>query len=399
MSNTRNLPDWINGFMDLSNNSEPPKLFRKWTAISTIAAALQRKVRLEFGMSMTFYPNLYIVLVGNSSTGKGTAMGYSKDIIENIPTIKLSAQATSLQALIKKMHETNLTDIDMVTGQQHFHSSLTIFSNEFTVFLGYSNRELITALCDWYDCSPRWSYETIARKKEEIIGVWTNLIAGTTPEAIQTSFPLEAIGLGLASRIIFVWGEKREKLVIWGSKTPYEIELQQKLIRDLEGISMMSGEFNITEGFKKRYEEWCIEAAENKPFFDKKFDGYCGRRRKHLLTLTMICSASESDNLILTSDHLNRAIDLLAEVEVNMPKVFRGIGRSDISSLVQDTIVFLTNSFTKDVPIRDIARHFESDMDKLTLDRVLLTLETIGYVTVVRQPGMGSVVHVHDKMK
>jgi ABC-type phosphate/phosphonate transport system ATPase subunit len=151
MSNTRNLPDWINGFMDLSNNSEPPKLFRKWTAISTIAAALQRKVRLEFGMSMTFYPNLYIVLVGNSSTGKGTAMGYSKDIIENIPTIKLSAQATSLQALIKKMHETNLTDIDMVTGQQHFHSSLTIFSNEFTVFLGYSNRELITALCDWYE--------------------------------------------------------------------------------------------------------------------------------------------------------------------------------------------------------------------------------------------------------
>jgi hypothetical protein len=297
------------------------------------------------------------------------------------------------------MKETNLTDIDMATGQQHFHSSLTIFSNEFTVFLGYGNKELITALCDWYDCHPRWSYETVSRKKEEIIGVWTNILAGTTPDAIQTSLPLESIGIGLTSRIIFVWGDKREKLVIWGSKTDEELKLQQLLIRDLEQISMMSGEFNVSNGFMSAYEAWCREADVNKPFYDKKFDGYCGRRRKHLLTLSMICSASESDRMVITEDHLMRAAGLLAEVEINMPKVFRGIGRSDISSLVQDTIVFLTNSYTKDVPIRDIARHFESDMDKLTLDRVLVTLETIGYIKVVRRPGMESVAHILDNMK
>ena len=120
MPDKRNLPDWIDGFMLLTENSEPPILFRKWTAIATIAAALQRKVSVDIGISLRFYPNFYIVLVGPSATGKGTAMKYAYDIIEHVPAIRLSAQATSLQALIRSMKETNLTDIDMETGDQIF---------------------------------------------------------------------------------------------------------------------------------------------------------------------------------------------------------------------------------------------------------------------------------------
>ena len=145
---SRNLPDWLNGFMELTENSEPPILFRKWAAISTIASALQRKISLDLGLSLTIYPNLYIVLVGPSATGKGTVMKFASDIIEQIPAIRLSAQATSYQALIRRMMTVNLTGIDLVTGAQQFHSSMTVFSAEFTVFLGYQNREMIAALCD-----------------------------------------------------------------------------------------------------------------------------------------------------------------------------------------------------------------------------------------------------------
>ena len=156
MSN-RNLPDWIEGFMKLTENSEPPKMFRKWTAIATIASALQRKVRVEWGTSLTFYPNMYIVLVGPSATRKGTAMNFGLDIIKQIPTIRLAANATSLQALIRNLKENNINDTDMETGKQIYHASMTVFSKEFTVFLGYQNHELMAALCDWYDCDDRWS--------------------------------------------------------------------------------------------------------------------------------------------------------------------------------------------------------------------------------------------------
>ncbi len=393
---SRNLPDWLDAYMELTENSEPPILFRKWSGISTIAAALQRKVRVELGLSLVFYPNLYIVLVGPSATGKGTAMKFASDIIEQVPAIRLSAQATSLQALIRRMKETNLTDIDVVTGQQQYHSSLTIFSNEFTVFLGYHNRELIAALCDWFDCHSRWTYETIARKKEEVIGVWVNILAGTTPDALQSSLPVESIGQGLTSRIIFVFEEKREKLVIQPTITEREMLLQRALINDLEVISMLSGKMEYTEGFMSEYTDWCYEADRNPPFYDRKFDGYCGRRRNHLLSLSMICSASRTDDMIMTADDLVRASKLLAEVEVKMGMVFKGMGRSDIASLINDAIVYITTSKIPDIPYWQFAKHFEGDMDKYTMERVMATLETMNLVKVIKKPGIDSMIHILD---
>ena len=389
----RHLPDWLDAFMLLTENSEPPILFRKWTGISTIASALQRKVHIDLGLSLTIYPNFYIVLVGPSATGKGTAMRFASDIITQVPAIRLSAQATTLQKLISRMKETNLTDIDIETGKQQYHSSITVFSNEFTVFLGYHNRELIAALCDWYDCHERWAYDTIKRDREEIIGVWVNLLAGTTPDNIQSSLPMEAIGGGLTSRIIFVNEERRGKLVVFPTATPREIELQQLLIHDLEQISLMSGCFHYTEDAMRFYADWCLIAAKNPPFQDPKFDGYCGRRRHHLNALSMVCSASHTDSMVITRSDIERAATLLAEVELKMGTIFRGIGKSDISAIISDAISYIQNSATPDIPLFQFARRFEGDVDKLALDRVLVTLEAMKYIKVIRSPGSETVIH------
>ena len=396
----RHLPDWIDGFMQLTENSEPPILFRKWTAISAIASALQRKVRIDWGTSLTFYPNLFVVLVGPSATGKGTVMNFALDIMSKVPAIKMSAQATSLQALIRRLKETNLTDIDMVTGEQQFHSSMSIFSKEFTVFLGYHNRELMAALCDWYDCDSRWKYETISRKTEEIVGVWVTLFGGTTPESVKSAIPLEAIGGGLTSRIIFIYEEKRAKLVVLPTQTQRERDLQEMLTRDLEQISMWSGQFRYTENFASEWSDWCFNADKNPPFYDKKFDGYMGRRRGHLMKLCMILAASHGQNgLVLTADDLGNANILLLEAEINMSSVFKGLGKSDISALVQDSIVFITNSATSDIPVWQFARHFEGDMDKFAMDRVLTTLETMKLINIIKRPGADEMIHVLGEVR
>lgn len=396
----RALSDWISGFMQLTDNSEPPLLFRKWTAISAIASALQRKVRVNWGTSLTFFPNMYIVLVGPSATGKGTVMNFALDIMTKLPAIKMSAQATSLQALIRRLKETNLTDIDFETGEQQFHSSMTIFSKEFTVFLGYHNRELMASLCDWYDCDNRWKYETISRKTEEIVGVWVNMLGGTTPDSIQSSLPIESIGGGLTSRIIFIYEEKREKLVVLPTQTGAEVELQQMLIHDLEQISMLSGQFHCTEDFARDWADWCYNADEHPPFRDKKFDGYCGRRRGHLMKLSMIIAASHGNNgMAMTADDLHEASKLLAEAEVKMALTFRGLGKSDISAGIGEAIVFIENSATREVPVWQFARQFEGDMDKFNIDRILQTLEMMQRIRIRRRPGIGEYIEILEQEK
>ena len=393
----RRLSDWIDGFMQYTENTEPPRLFRKWVAISCVAAALQRKVRIDWGTALTFYPNLYIVLVGRSATGKGTAMNPGLKIIEEIPSIRMAAQATSLQALIRRLKETNLNDLDVNTGGNIFHSSLTIFSKEFTVFLGYHNHELMAALCDWYDCDRKWVYETIARKTEEIDGVWVNLIGGTTPDLIRSSLPIESIGGGLTSRIIFVYEEDPDKLVTLPTETEAEREICQCLIEDLEQISLLGGSFKWTEGFALKWDSWCREAVNNPPFHGKNFDGYLGRRRVHLMKLSMIIAVSHGNNgLVVTQDDLEAAITTLGEVEVKMGLTFKGVGKSEIGDLVHQSTMFLMRSKTKQIPVFQFAKYFENDMDKQVMDRVLTTLEMTKAIKVIHKPGSDDYIQLLD---
>lgn len=398
----RNLPDWINGFLKYTEEVETADIYRKWVAISCISSALQRKVKTVWGVSLTFYPNFYIILVGKSATGKGTAMRPGLDILKQIPAIRLAPQATSLQALIKDLKDNNLTDIKE-DGSMYLHSSMTVYSEEFTVFLGYKNNELISTLCNWYDCEEDWEYHTIKRDKEKVKGVWVNLFGGTTPDLIRLALPPESIGSGLTSRIIFVYADEADRISIFPTETAELKTLHECLVRDLESISLLSGEFSWTQGFMDLWADWRNQDRANPPFQDPKFDGYCGRRKVHLMKLAMVMSISRepmSDGeLILIRDDLERANETLVEVENKMALTFAGVGKSDIAELMFRANMFLQSCKTDEIEFKYFARYFESDADKLTMDRIINTLEAVGAIQLIRRPGADSIIKILDRIR
>jgi hypothetical protein len=337
-----------------------------------------------------FYPNMFIVLVGPSGSRKGTAMNPALDLLTDLGNISMAANATSLQALIKRLTETNYTDFDPTTGQHQYHASLTIFSKEFTVFLGYQNHDLMAALCDWYDCDRRWKYETISRQTEEIIGVWVNLFGATTPELIAESLPQGAIGGGLTSRIVFVYARDKGKTVAIPISSPYEAELRQHLLYDLEKIHLMSGQFSFTEDFLSRWTEWYTGLdSQPPPFEDSKMKGYINRRPTHIMKLSMIMAASRSDGpkMCITSDDFNRSLETLLQVESRMLHVFTGFGKSSFSEILPRVLGFLGIYKNKELPLSHMARHFYNDLDSFQLERLLKTLETMGAVKQINRPG------------
>ena len=400
MTSERHLPDWLEGWMKLTENTEPPDSYRLWTGISVIASTLQRKCYVPWGSSLIFYPNLYIVLVGPAGkTRKGTAMSPGLDILQDLGKAKIAAQATSLQALIRRLKETNFQNQDEETGAPQFHSSMTIFSKEFTVFLGFHNRELMSSLCDWYDCEKSWKYETIARKTEEIVGVWVNLFAATTPALIQSSLPLDAIGGGLTSRIIYIYEEKMGKMVVLPTETEAERELRKSMLNDLDKIYKMSGSFKYTEDFMSAWSDWRIKDRDCPPFHDERFGGYMSRRPTHVMKLSMVMSASDgtrAGQMVLIKDDLDRAVAVLEQAEEKMQNVFRGVGKSDIAELVHRVMVYVKMSTIKEIPVFQLARHFQSDMDKFTMERVFHTLESMNMIRVVHKPQADDYVKVLD---
>jgi hypothetical protein len=372
----RHLPDWLEGYLKYTENSEPPRLFRTWVALSVIAAALKRKCRLPWGM-ITFFPNMYVVLVAPPGKArKGTAMGPGLTFLNELG-IKLAAEATTREALIRYLNGCNDTIVHP-DGASEFHASLTIYSEELTVFLGYQNRQLISDLTDWYDCRQRWTYRTKHEGTDDIVGVWVNLLGATTPDMIQTSMPLETVGGGLASRIIFVYEQRKEKVIPVTFLTDEEVELGKELMKDLEQIHILQGNYTITSEFLDLWIDWYSAQEDNPPFTDDKFSGYTERRPAHLLKLSMILNASRTNSMLMDTEDLQRALKILTLTEVKMPYTFGGVGRSNISDVIHKVMVEL--ALQKECTFAHLIGRFYKDVDKLGLTKILESLEAMKFI-------------------
>lgn len=377
----RRLDDWLETYVDYcSRISEPPTSFHRWCGISLIAAALQRKCCVNWG-PLTFYPNMYIVIVSPSGRArKGTAVGFYTSFAEDL-SLPLAAEAITREALIQALNKTRRSD-PTPSGEMDTHSSLTIISPELTVFLGYNNHQLMSDLTDWYDCRNRWVYRTKTSTSDEIWGVWVNLFGATTPELIRTTLPLDAIGGGLTSRIIFVYEENKGRICPAPFMTNDDVGTRQKLLHDLEQIHMMRGEFRATPGFLEKWIDWYSTDAQKYPFVDPKFGGYSERRPNHLMKLSMILSAARRDSREMTAEDFETAKEYLLAVEQKMPNVFAGMGRlenADVMHAVQADI-----QRAGELDYRELMAKFYRDADDSRMQQILQTLSAGGFIRVIR---------------
>lgn len=370
----RQIPDWIEGFMQMTDNSEPPVLYRKWAAIFTIGACLQRKCYLMWDKPT--YPNLYVALVGPSGRcRKGTALNPAFRMLRAIG-VPMSAEATTRESLIKQLAECKESYIND-NGVPIEHCSLTVFSKELTVFLGYNQLTLISNLTDWYDCEDVWRYTTKNSGEFIIQGVWLHMIGATTPELLQSSLPRDAIGGGLTSRIIFVYEDKKAKSVPFPFPTMEEIELGVALEDDLQSILSLTGKFTISEDFLEYYADWYVRQSIAPPFEHVLFRPYFERRATHAMKLSMIMSASRSNSRVITALDLQKSISLLEETEIKMPNTFSGIGKAEKADVMAPVMAYLADH--KRVDYRQLLKAFYFDADNEELKRIVATLVEMDY--------------------
>ena len=402
----RKLHDWIDSYLKFTSNDEPRETFRQFTAISTVAACLQRKCYVNW--EETIFPNLYIVLVGPPASRKNTAIVPAEKMIRELG-IPVSAQATTPEALIRKMRKISesvaISEESIIAPQD---AAMTIISKEFTAFIGVRNLDLITLLTDWYDCSDDWTRETKTQGTDALKNVWVNLLAATTPTALKDSLPRESIGMGLTSRIIFVYEEDKDKVImfspgvdVWDEELGKARKLDDSqheewdllrldLIHDLSQVSMMQGTFIPTGDYHKAYYTWRKGHEENMPFKGTMLENYSNRKQTHIRKLSMIFSASRSNDLMLTEIDFERSLKSLNKVERKMSNVFSGIGKSEVSETT-NSIMHLLAKRGK-MTQSQLLKMFWNDVDAGTLDKILQTMERMKFC---RREFKGSEVIIH----
>lgn len=340
----RHFGNWISAFMEYASYGEAPKHMYFWTAVSTLAGALRRRVWLDQAY-FRWHPNFYVVLVAPPGiVSKSTTAGVGMSLLKKVPDIKFGPDVVTWQALVGAFAESTLTF--EYQGEFHAMSALTIESSEFGNLLNPSDKEMVDLLVSLWDGKPgSFEKRTKGSGNDSIVNPWINLIACTTPAWIAGNFPEYMIGGGFTSRCIFVYADKKAKYVAYpGLDVPKNLsETATRLIEDLTSISCMAGEYRMTKAAVEWGTKWYQHhyEAKNPDLDDDRFGGYVARKQTHMHKLAMILAAAESDDLVLTEQHLALANTMITDLEPDMQFVFAKIGKTEDSLYAERLIWYV----------------------------------------------------------
>jgi len=384
----RNLSDWVESYLEFTENTESPRSYHEWSAISCISSALQRKSFIRRGLE-TIYPNNYIILVGPSGRArKGLPITIARSFAESLG-ISLLAESNTQQSIIIQLKRSTVPYKCNATGLMTFSSAVSALVEELAVLTGFQNGELLACLTNWYDARDKWDYRTKNMGEDEVLGVCFNILAATAPDWLPHILTREAIGGGFTSRCIFIYEADKKRTISDPDKVPINEGLRESLLRDLERIATFNGEFQRTVGAKKLYEHW-YETEDKKarrgelPVTDPIFASYSSRRATHILKLSMAYSAARRNSFLIEEEDLSAAIKLLTTAEKNMGHVFTGIGKARYGeeSAIVEEFIKTKGRTTKSA----VLRAFSRDLDEGGLGVVISTLAGAGKIRAFREP-------------
>jgi hypothetical protein len=329
VSGARGLPQWIESFVQWTDGTQSPLIFRTWAAAITIAGALERKVWLRAGKRI-MYPNLYALLVGPPGVGKTDALRGTLDMWRSVPELHVAPSSVSRASLIDSLVEAERSILRPTELNPYVKfNSLSVGATEFGTFITAYDGEFMSTLNDLWDCVPYKEKKRHMKDSIELPSPQLNLIAGTTPAWLGKNLPDHAWSEGFASRLCLVFSADRVLLNDFFEERDSDENLSNLLHIDLAHISSLYGQFQLATDVSELFNRWYQLSCPPIPDHPK-LEHYLPRRPVHLLKLAMVFSASRSDELVIRMEDYQLAMDLFLLTEERMPDVFRSMKIGDV---------------------------------------------------------------------
>ena len=290
--------------MNFSDKLTSPELFRRWAAISTIAGALERKVWVKT-MGSYLYPNMYIILVAPPGIGKSEVTWRVRELWKGLEGHFVASTSVTKASMMDELAEASRR---IVTNNPHnpvdSFNSLQLCINELGVLIPAYENEFMNILTDLWDCKD-YSESRRSSRKEPINLKRTqlNMLAAATPSYMNHLLPEGAWDQGFISRTMLIYSGDRQLRSLFADDLVDE-ELFEELKRDLERISNLHGEIQWTADAAKLIDNFHMTGGAPAPSHPKLLS-YGVRRTVHLIKLCMVISVSESDQLLVTGEHVS----------------------------------------------------------------------------------------------
>ena len=372
----RKLESWIESFVDKTANLHSPEIFRRWTAISIIAATLEQKVWIKTSRPM--FPNIYVFLIAHPGVGKSRTINEGRRYVQDLTEFHLAPISITFASLVDSLVKAKRVIIRPNEDALEYNS-MYICADELGTFIHKYDNEMCDGLSHFYDPNP---YQQVRRTSDINIKIKSpqiNLICGSTPQNLTDLMPEKAWGQGFTSRLIMIFSDER---IIGDDFDIMEDAHSDDLAADLEIINGLVGQFEVTEAYRNAVNNWRQLGEPPIPNHPKLIH-YVTRRRAHLYKLSMISAIDRSNALILTRDDFNRAMSWLLEAETNMIEIFKaGATNADAQAMDEILHFIVINDRGKGVSEQAIRRFARDKVPLHSILRIIEIMENSGQIVL-----------------
>lgn len=337
---------WLESFLDYTTEMEAPKEWILWSGISALSASIKRNCHIWY-RGIKFFPNQYIILVGPPGIGKGESINAAYALSYAAKTVNYIKDWHTPQEILEELADgfqnINLKVGQVITSNVIQDHTCCIIAPELAVFLqNYDN--LHSLLCAWWDQN-KFDYKTKNKGKHIIEDMSVGLIGGCVPDYIRSLSKdrLAPITGGFTARTIFVYAVEKFQLNnnSFGAPVQQQSALKNDLINDLKHIAQLQGELQLDSGGEKYWQEKYKEHNKRGSIDSDASANFKSRISSHIIKTAITISLSESDSLIITRDHLERAVRYIEEIRDKVDIVFRSVGESPIAVIQNKVLEFV----------------------------------------------------------
>lgn len=349
LSGSRKLPNWIDGFVKYTEGKGSPLIWRKWAAIFTLAAAVERKVWITTAKGQLF-PNLYVVMVGSAGSGKSLATNTVHSflrVLRDKGELYLAPASITKASMIDRLNESARKVVRLTANPPILtFNSLAVVPNELGVFLPAYDNEFMSTLTDLWDCNHYSETRRTNKISIDIPHAQLNIFSATTPSYLNGFLPEGAWDQGFMSRVICVYSGASEYTDIF-AEFDHDETLRKELDDDLASINKMCGKLTFTEEAMNAIRAWAIGGYAPVPSHPK-LTHYNTRRPAQLLKLCMIAAIASGEQYEITLDHYAEAIDWLSEAEGVMPDIFKAMKTGGDGRIMEECYHFVYEQYMKE---------------------------------------------------
>lgn len=310
----RKLKNWLDSYLDYTSYQESTEKMHFWVGLSVLSAAVKRQLWMR-RVRYKIYPNLYIILVGDSgATRKSVAMNIGMKLLRSaIDDIYYITGSMTSEGLVKHMNRSKIILRGDSTGKPTIvtDSHVMVHADELATTFSYDRSraaKFTMLLTEIYGSDEEYMHTLASENQIVLRNLYPVFLAGTDPRNLKV-LPEDAVA-GMIGRTIFVTEKKLKRLIAWSSDEDDVLAdaLGSKLKEDLQIISSLHGQVTVTQKANDLFKSWYTD-GKREAHDDPYTSAFYARCHDTALKLAMLFSISCNDSLIIDYKHVAKGIE------------------------------------------------------------------------------------------